>query len=83
MTWKNAANQSHYLWNMWKNGAIYDVISKQGDLHEKKVSKYCQKILKGLEYLHKAGIRPWDLKCANIPFVNDSTCIFTDFRISK
>ena len=56
-----------------KGGTIYDLISKQGPLHEKEVSKYCQQILKRLEYFHKAEIGHQDLKCANILLVNYST----------
>ena len=64
-------------------GTIYDLISKQGPLPEKEVSKYCQQILKGLEYLHEAKIGHRDLKCANILLVNYSTCKLADFGISK
>ena len=66
-----------------KGGTIYDLISKQGALHEKEVSKYCQQILKGLEYLHEAEIGHRDLKCANILLVDYSTCKLADFGISK
>ena len=66
-----------------KGGTIYDLISKQGPLSEKEVSRYCQQILKGLEYLHKAKIGHRDLKCANILLVNYITCKLADFGISK
>ena len=66
-----------------KGGTIYDLISDQGAIHERKVSKYCKQILEGLEYLHSAEIGHRDLKCANILLVDYKTCKLADFGISK
>ena len=66
-----------------KGGSIYNLISKQGALSEKDVSKYCQQILEGMEYLHKNGIVHRDLKCANILLDDHNNCKLADFGISK
>ena len=77
-------NQSISLLMEYVNGGtIYDLISKQGSLPEKEVSKYCQQILKGLGYLHEANIGHRDLKCANILLADYKTCKLADFGISK
>ena len=78
------SNQSISLLMEYVNGGtISDLISKQGSLPEKEVSKYCQQILKGLRYLHEANIGHRDLKCANILLVDYKTCKLADFGISK
>ena len=66
-----------------KGGSIYNLISKQGALCEKEVSKYCQQILEGIAYLHDSGIVHRDLKCANILLDDYGNCKLADFGISK
>ena len=66
-----------------KGGTIHDLIVNQGALKEKKVSRYCQQILKGLIYLHENKIVHRDLKCSNIILYNYHNCKLTDFGISK
>ena len=47
-----------------KGGSIFNLISKEGTLQEKDMSKYCQQILDGLAYIHESKIVHRDLKCA-------------------
>ena len=71
------------LMEYMKVGSIYDLISRQGALQEKVISKFCKEILEGLAYLHEKKIVHRNLKCSNILLDDWNNCKLTGFCMSK
>ncbi|KAJ2603115.1 Suppressor of Sensor Kinase (SLN1) [Coemansia sp. RSA 1722] len=64
-------------------GSLAQLIRDQGQLDEESVKEYVIQMLRGLEYLHGAGICHRDIKCDNTLFDDDMRVKLVDFGAAK
>ncbi|KAJ1808492.1 Suppressor of Sensor Kinase (SLN1), partial [Coemansia sp. RSA 2599] len=64
-------------------GSLAQLIRDQGRLDEESVKEYVVQMLRGLEYLHSAGICHRDIKCDNTLFDDDMRIKLVDFGAAK
>ncbi|KAJ2857538.1 Suppressor of Sensor Kinase (SLN1) [Coemansia erecta] len=64
-------------------GSLAQLIRDQGRLDEESVKEYVVQMLRGLEYLHGAGVCHRDIKCDNTLFDDDMRVKLVDFGAAK
>ena len=60
--------------------SMWELVSTNGALSEREVSRFCRQILKGLVYLHDCkNIIHQDIRCTNVLLDNNRNCKLADF----
>lgn len=73
----------HIVLEYVENGSLLNTLKSFGQsLPEHLVASYCQRILKGLVYLHKQHVVHCDLKAANILTTKAGDVKLSDFGVS-